>query len=159
MRKIWTTALAVCLMSLATVAVAGVLTPQEPPATSNPSDEAEPGRLGRGRNIEKRLEDLNKQLNLTAQQKGKIRPLLKHEAKRIREVRSNTTLTQAQLRRRIAMIRRTTNQHIAELLTPEQKQKWQDVRQDRRGSSPQGGQGGTGGPGVPAAPQNPPHPN
>ncbi len=46
MRKVWTEALAVCLMSVATLACAEVLAPQEPPATSNPSDEAEPGRLG-----------------------------------------------------------------------------------------------------------------
>jgi Spy/CpxP family protein refolding chaperone len=165
MRKIWTMGLAVCVMTMATLALAGVWAQQEPPVPSNTPDEGAPpnGKPGHGGNAENRLENLSKQLNLTDAQKEKIGPLLKHEVERIREVRSNTSLTQGEARRRIAMIRRNTNQRIAEFLTPEQKKQWQDMRQERHGGGgPEGGQarpGGQGSPNTPATPQNPPNPN
>ena len=159
MQRIWTIALVVCLMSMAKFAFAGGIPQQE--SASNPPNEGAPsgGRPGRGANLENRLENLSKQLNLTDQQKEKIRPLLRNEAERIKAVRSNTSLTQGEARRRIATIRRNTNQHIAEFLTPEQKKQWQDMRQERRGGGgPQGGQGGPAEGGGPAGPQNPPQP-
>src|SRR5208282_3443843 len=159
MRRIWTGTSAVCWMSMATIVFAGILAPQAPSAPSNPSSEEQPVKLGRSGNIQNRLEDLSQQLNLTDQQKAKIRPLLKHEARRFREVQSNPNLTEAQVRRRMAMVRRNTDQHIAEILTPDQKQKWQDMRPERRGGSPEGGQGGPSGQGAPAGLQNPPSPN
>ena len=170
MRKIWTRVLAVCLMSMATLAFAGVLAQQESTAPSNPPNEgASPnGKPGRGGNVENRMERLSKQLNLTAEQQEKIRPILKHEVERIRQVRSNTSLTQGEARRRIARVRRTSNQQIAQFLTPEQKKQLQEMREERRGGGPQSGQrgngggrgpAGQGGSNAPSAPQNPPNPN
>jgi Spy/CpxP family protein refolding chaperone len=145
-------------MSMAAFTFAGG-TPQEE-STSNPPNEGAPasGRPGRAANVNNRLENLSKQLNLTDQQKEKIRPLLKNEVERIKKVRSNASLTQGEARRRIATIRRNTNQHIAEFLTPEQKRQWQELRQERRGGGPEGGQGGPVEGGGPDGPQNPPKP-
>ena len=165
MRKIWITVLAFGLMSMATLAFAGVGAQQESPTPSNPPNEgAGPGgKAGRGGNVENRMERLSRQLNLTDEQKEKIRPLLKHEAERIKEVRGNTSLTQGEARRRIAMIRRNTNQHIAEFLTPDQKKQLQEMREERRGGGGQeGGErapSGAGAPDSPAGTPNPPNPN
>ena len=77
MRKIWTMALAMCLIGLATAAMANAWPQdQEPPPAANPPDQAAPpnGRPGRGGNIESRLELMTKQLNLTDEQREKIRP-------------------------------------------------------------------------------------
>lgn len=158
MRKILTAISGACLTTLATLALAGPLS-QQPPAPANPPDEgaAPNGRPGRGGNIENRLEMMSKQLNLTDEQRENIRPLLKHEVERIKEVRSNTELTQDQARRRIQMIRKNTRQKVAEILTPEQRKQWQEMRQEHRGG-PDGGQkqpGGGDDPGRPAGPPNP----
>jgi Spy/CpxP family protein refolding chaperone len=152
-------------MSMATLAVAGVWAQQESPTPTNPPDEGAPpsssGRAGRGGNVENRLEMMSKQLNLTDAQKEKIRPLLKHEMERMREIRNNTSLSQAEARQRMATVRRNTREHIAEVLTPEQKKQWREMQQERRGGGPEGGQGGPGtsGPNTPPPPQNPPNPN
>lgn len=163
-------------MSIVALAGAGVWAQQEPSPPSNPPNEGTPGRRGGGGNVDNRLENLSKQLNLTDAQTEKIRPLLKREAERIKEVRDNTSLTQAEARRRIVTIRKNTRQHIAEILTPEQKTQWREMQQERRGGGgPEGGQGGPGGgqgrpgnqsgpggpsgPDAPSAPQNPPNPN
>ncbi len=165
MRKTLTMALAVSLMSLATLAWAGVLAAQAPSAPSGPPEQgaAPNGTPGHGGNVEKRLENLSQQLNLSPEQKEKIRPLLRHEAERIRQVRSNTSLTQGEAHQRIAMIRRNTRQRIDALLTPEQKKQWQEMRQEHRGGGgPQGGQHGAGGgssPEAPSSPPSPPNPN
>ncbi len=148
MRKFWTMALAACLMGVATFAFAGVLAPQEPTAPPNPPHEGGSGTPGHGGNIEKRLESLSKQLNLTDEQREKIRPLLRQEVERIREIRDNTSLTQAEARRRMAIVRRNTREHIAAILTPEQKKQWQEVPEEHRGG-PQGEKGGPEGSGGP----------
>jgi Spy/CpxP family protein refolding chaperone len=87
------------------------------------------------------LETLNRQLNLTDEEKEKIRLLLKHESERIRDVRSNTSLSPGEVHRRIAMVRRNTRDRITEVLTAKQKQKWQELNEEHRGTGPEGGQG------------------
>ena len=163
MRKTWTMTLAAGLVSMTTLGFAGGMPPQEPTAPSNPPNQggAPSGRPGRAGIVENRLENLSKQLNLTNEQKEKIRPLLQHEVERIRQVRNNSNLTQAEARSRMEMIRRNTNQRIAEILTPEQKKRWREMRQERQGGNPEGGQTGPGatGPDNPPAPQSPPNSN
>ena len=158
MRKCWTRVFAVGLLGVAALAWSGILAAQEPSAPSSPPQEetAPTGKPGRGGSVEKRLEKLSQQLNLTDEQKAKIRPLLKREGERIKEVRSNTSLSQGEAQRRIQSIRRDTNQRIREFLTPDQKKQWQEDRQQQRGG-PQGGEHGPAG--APDAPPAPPNPN
>ncbi len=163
MREMWTRVLAVCLVSMATLGVAGVWAQQEPPAPNPPGQGGPPnGRPGGGM-IERRLENLTKQLNLTDEQKEKIRPLLRHEMERMREIRSNPGLTQSEARQRMETVRKNTREHIAEVLTPEQKKQWQEMREEHHGEGgPEGGQrgpGGQGGPDSPPEPQTPPDQN
>ena len=151
MRKIWTMALATCLIGLATAAMLNAQPQdQEPPASANPPDQAAPpnGRPGRGGNIESRLELMSKQLNLTDEQREKIRPILKHEVELIRAVRGNNNLTQREARRRIQTIRRNSRQKVAEVLTPEQRKQWEEIRQEHAGG------GGGQRPSEPPAPPN-----
>jgi Spy/CpxP family protein refolding chaperone len=160
MRKYWATFVAIGFLGVATLAWAGILTAQEPAARSTPPEEETTpnGKQGRGGTVDKRLENLSKQLNLTNEQKAKIAPLLKHEVERIKEVRSNSSLSQGEAQRRIRSIRRDTNQRISEFLTPEQKTQWQESRQAQRGSGP-GRQHGSQGSGAPDAPPAPPRSN
>jgi len=155
--KFWTLILAFG-MSMGTLMMAQGSAPQEPSAPANPPHEgANPhGRPERGGMVENRLERLSKQLNLTADQKEKIRPILRHEAERIREIHENTSLSQEEARRRMGAVRRNTNERIAEFLTPEQKKQWQEIREERRGG-PEGGHE-PGGHRAPEPPPNPPSP-
>ena len=162
MRKLWIAAL---MTGLIWMAMIGVAAAQESPTPESAPNEGSPGGPAGGGAIQKRLENLSKQLNLTDEQKDKIGPLLRREGERIRDVRQNNSLTQGQAKRRIALIHRETNQHIAQVLTPEQNKQWQQMREERRAAH-QGGQGRSGGPGgkqgsaepdePPANPPNPP---
>jgi len=138
-RKTSTRVFAVGLLSAAALAGAGTLAAQEPSAPPHPSQEgtAPTGKAAHGA-VEMRLERLSQQLNLSDEQKAKIRPLLRHEMERIMQVRSNTSLSQGETQRRIQTIRRDTNQRISVFLTPEQKKQWQENRQAQRGGPPGG---------------------
>jgi Spy/CpxP family protein refolding chaperone len=110
MRKISTKILVTCLTMMAMFVFGGILAAQDPSAATPPDNEEQAGKPQLGEKlVERRLENLNKQLNLTDQQRDKIRPVLMHEVERIKEVRSNSSLTQGEARRRIALVRRNTN--------------------------------------------------
>ena len=128
---------------------------QQTPSAETPSDEAAPqnGNPARPENIDRRLENISKQVGLTEEQKEKIRPLLKSEFEKLGAVRSNPNLTQGEARRRVRRIRRATNQQIAQILTPEQRAKWQELREEHRG-----GPGAPPGPGGQTAPPSSPNP-
>ena len=155
-RKRWTRLFAVGLMGVATLALAVTLAAQEASAPPHPPQEENTsgGKPGHGGSAEKRLEKLSHQLNLTDEQRAKIRPLLQHEVERIKEVRSNSSLSQGEAQRRIRLIHRDTNQRIGEFLTPEQKQQWKEDRQQHRGGPPAGEHGPGGAPDSPPAPPN-----
>lgn len=149
------------ILGIATVPGAGILAAQEPSPTGNPAEEgaAPNAKHGRG-DIEARLENLSKQLNLTDAQKNKIRPALKHEMERIRRVQSNSSLSQVQERRRIAMIHADTRDRISEILTPDQRKQWEAMRDAHRGEGgADKGHPAPEGQGSTASPQNPPNPN
>jgi len=159
-RKSWTRVFAITLLSAAAVWWVGTLAAQEPSAAPHPSQEgtAPTGKTAHGDAVEMRLERLSQQLNLTDEQKAKIRPVLRHEIERIMQVRSNTSLSQGETQRRIKLIHGDTHQRIGEFLTPEQKKGWQEARHQQRGTpegaehSPQSGR-------APDAPPAPPNSN
>ncbi len=137
MTRSWTAFLTVGILAVASVVSAKALYSQENPTPAAPPspESAQAGKPGNGGNVGKRLERLSEELNLNDEQQAKIRPLLKHETERIQEVRSNSSLSQGEAHRRIQLIRRDTNQHIAEFLTLDQKKQWQNDRQQKRASA------------------------
>jgi Spy/CpxP family protein refolding chaperone len=139
-RKHWTRVLALGFLGAAALWWAGILAAQEPSGAPHPSQEgtAPASKPAHGDAAEMRLERLSQQLNLTNEQKTKIRPVLRHEIERIMEVRSNTSLSQGETQRRIKLIHGDTHQRIAEFLTLEQKKQWQESSQAQRGAPPGG---------------------
>jgi Spy/CpxP family protein refolding chaperone len=65
-------------------------------------------------------------LNLTDEQKAKIKPIRAKEWEQMKAVKSDTTLTDAQKKEKIHSIRRDSNKQISGVLTPEQRQQWKE---------------------------------
>lgn len=141
MRKSWTMVFAIGLLGAAALAWAGILAAQESSALPHPPqpETAATGKPAHGSAIEMRLERLSQQLDLTNEEKTKIRPVLRRETERIMQVRGNTSLSQGEAQRRIKLIRGDAHQRISEFLTPEQKKQWQEGSQAQRGASMQAG--------------------
>lgn len=66
---------------------------------------------------------LAKWLQLSDEQKAKIRSILSNARERAQKVRADTSLTPAQKRQQLRDLRRSTRQEIGSVLTPEQREK------------------------------------
>ena len=97
------------------------------------------------------LKRLTKELDLTADQRSKIKPILVDTQKKIEDVRDNSSNGDRQaMREKLMQIRQDNNDQIRALLNDSQKEKYdkiQEQREDRMGGSRRGGSGGPGGPG------------
>jgi periplasmic protein CpxP/Spy len=76
-----------------------------------------------------RLEWLSKQLNLTDDQKAKVKPILDDQGKQMRAVREDTSLSQEQKRDKMKEIHEKTDSQINDILTPEQQKKFADLKE------------------------------
>jgi Spy/CpxP family protein refolding chaperone len=66
---------------------------------------------------------LSKELDLSQDQKEKIRPLIEEQAKQMHELRENTDLTPDQRREKAGALMKETHDKIAAVLNPEQKER------------------------------------
>jgi Spy/CpxP family protein refolding chaperone len=115
-----------------------------PPAGAPPAGQRPPGMRGAPN-----LDMLAKQLELTDEQKTKIKPILEEQAKKIKDLRADTSLLQEDRRAKMKAIRDEVAPKMKEILTPEQFAKFEKMGQRRGG--PQGG-----GAGAPPAGEKPP---
>ena len=110
--------------------------PSTPPAGAPPAGQRPPGIRG-GPN----LDQLAQQLNLTDDQKAKVKPILEARDKKMADLRGDTSLSQEDRRTKMQSIREETTAQMKAVLTPEQFDKWQKTAQRGRrpGGPPPGG--------------------
>lgn len=77
---------------------------------------------------ESTLQRLSQELNLTDDQKTKLKPILQDESQQLQAVKSDTSMTQDQKVAKTKEIRTACKSKIGEILTPEQQQKWQQMK-------------------------------
>jgi periplasmic protein CpxP/Spy len=92
---------------------------------------AYPQAQGGASNAQKldKLEAMAKQLNLTPAQKAKFIPILKAEAPKLQAIKDNTSLTKLQKLEQLRALREQTNPQIQAILTPQQYEQFQGIRQ------------------------------
>ena len=86
----------------------------------------------RGPSPQQQVERMSTELNLTADQKTKVTSLLEDQAKKAREMRQDTSLSQEDRRDKMRSMREETDKKLKDILTPDQYQKWQKMREDMR---------------------------
>ena len=77
-----------------------------------------------------RLQQIAEQLKLTDGQKEKLKGILQEEAKKIRELRLNKELSRQDRVARLKEIRKEMLDKIKPILTPEQLEKWKELRSE-----------------------------
>jgi periplasmic protein CpxP/Spy len=113
---------------------------------SNPQAQAQTG-MHQGQHGS-RLEWLSKELNLTDDQKAKVKPILEDEGKQMKAAREDTSLSQDQKRDKMKQIHETTNSQINDILTPDQQKKFAQLNAQHK-AHPEGTK-----PGEPKQPQS-----
>ena len=84
----------------------------------------------KGRKIGK-AEAVAKQLKLTPQQEAKVLPILKQEGPKIEQIKNNSSLSGMQKMKQLRAIHSQTAPQMQQILSPEQYQKLQAIREQR----------------------------
>ncbi len=105
-------------------------------ATLATAQDAKESKKGRGPSVQQRLDQMSEQLNLTDAQKPKVKAVLEENAKKMQELRGDTSLSQEQRREKMQAMREEQTKKFKEILTPEQYEKYQKM--------PRGGRQGGG---------------
>jgi Spy/CpxP family protein refolding chaperone len=103
-----------------------------PLAQAEPPGPGEPGKEKRGMNPAERAERLSEALNLTEDQKAKLKPLMVSHMKAMQELRQDESLAKEAKRAKLQQLRETHQAQISALLTPEQKQKFAEIQEKRK---------------------------
>jgi Spy/CpxP family protein refolding chaperone len=76
-----------------------------------------------------KLEAISQQLNLTPQQKAKVLPILADEGPKVQAIKNSNSLSTMQKIQQVRAIHRQTDPQMKAILSPEQYQKLQTIRQ------------------------------
>ena len=76
-----------------------------------------------------KLEAISQQLNLTPEQKAKILPILADEGPKVQKIKNDNSLSKIQKMQGIRAIHKQTDPQMKAILSPEQYQKLQGIRQ------------------------------
>lgn len=81
---------------------------------------------------ESRLEEMSKQLNLTDDQKAKLKPILQDEEQQLQAVYNDTSLSHEQKMAKAKEIREAHKSQINNVLTPDQQKNWEEMKKKPR---------------------------
>jgi Spy/CpxP family protein refolding chaperone len=133
------TNLRLAVLCAACALAAGSLRPvpaQQPSSTASPAQR--PAATGHG-NITS--PETLESLNLTQEQRDKIKAIREDSEKQIEDVQKDATLTEAKKATKLRKIKSTTRAQIFAVLTPEQQKQWteqqREARQSRKGAAHQ----------------------
>ncbi len=87
---------------------------------------------------QERLNNLSKELNLTDDQKAKIKPILGNEAAQMKALREDTSLSREDRRAKFSDIQKKASDHIKAVLNPDQQKKYDDMQARMRERREQG---------------------
>ncbi|KAA3611289.1 MAG: hypothetical protein D8M58_15075 [Calditrichaeota bacterium] len=87
---------------------------------------------GRRFSLEDQIKNLKENLELTDEQVEKIKPILEKQREQMQEMRDNFDGERSEMREAMTEIREETDKKINEVLTDEQKEKYQEIQEERR---------------------------
>jgi len=76
-----------------------------------------------------KVEAIAQQLNLTPEQKAKVLPILRDEAPKVQAIKNDNSLSKIQKVQQLRAIHQQTDPQMKAILSPEQYQKLQAIRQ------------------------------
>ena len=78
--------------------------------------------------VQDALTQISTQLNLTEDQKGKLKPILENELSQLVTLRNDTAMSTDVKQTKAKAIHDSANTQISAILTPEQQQKWDAMK-------------------------------
>jgi periplasmic protein CpxP/Spy len=119
---------AVCLL-----AVAAFAQQSNPPAQPPAGGDQQQGGQRRGQmSVDDQLKNLTDRLSLTADQQGKIKPFLEDRNTQMQALMKDQSLSQEDRRSKARTIQESTTAKIRDVLTDDQKKKYDEMQQEMR---------------------------
>ena len=115
---------------------------QSSPDTQGNQGEHQGRGHGQGMNADEQLQRMSRTLNLTDDQKAKIKPILEEQSNKMHELMQDTSLSQQDKRSKFQEIHQNTMSQIKPILTSDQQQKLANMRERGGEGRGQHGQGG-----------------
>lgn len=122
------------LGAVVAVGAGAMVQAQDNPAPPPPPSQQQtlPGPDSRRMSPERQLQHLTQLLNLSQDQQDKIRPILEERQRKMRAVFEDDSLAPADRRSQMMKIRDEETEKVKAVLTDEQKQKYEAMRQRMR---------------------------
>jgi periplasmic protein CpxP/Spy len=79
------------------------------------------------------LDHMSRMLNLTDDQKAKIKPILEDSTKQMQQLRQDTSLSEQDRHAKMRSIKENTHTQIRQVLTPEQQAKMDEMQKQHEG--------------------------
>jgi len=102
---------------------------QTSPQASTPDKPA--GMHQKGEGAEQHLQMLSEKLNLTDDQKAKLKPILQDQMQQMKAVREDSSLSEDQKRAKMKSIHESLHDQINAVLTPEQQAKFKQMQHEQ----------------------------
>ena len=116
------------ILAILVLSAAGVTLAQTSPQASTPDKHA--GMHQKGEGVEQHLQMLSEKLNLTDDQKAKLKPILQDQMQQMKAVREDSSLSEDQKRAKMKSIHESLHDQINAVLTPEQQAKFKQMQHD-----------------------------
>jgi periplasmic protein CpxP/Spy len=84
-----------------------------------------------GESADQHLQMLSEKLNLTDDQKAKLKPILQGQVQQMKAAREDSSLSEEQKRAKMKSIHESLHDQINAVLTPEQQAKFKQMRQEQ----------------------------
>ena len=121
----------VAILVLSAAGLTFARTLQESPA---PAPNKHGGMHHNGEGVDQHLQMLSEKLNLTDDQKAKLKPILQDQMQQMKAVHEDSSLSPEQKRSKAKSIHESFHDQINAVLTPEQQTKFKEMQQEHKGN-------------------------
>jgi len=118
------------ILTILMLLAAGLTFAQPSQESQTPTPDKHPG-LHHEESADQHLQMLSEKLNLTDDQKAKLRPILQDQMLQMKAVREDSSLSEEQKRAKMKSIHESSHDQINAVLTPEQQAKFEQMRKEQ----------------------------
>lgn len=119
------------ILTILVLLAAGLTLAQSSQESQGPTPDKHAGMHHNGESVDQHLQMLSEKLNLTDDQKAKLKPILQDQMQQMKAVREDSSLSEQQKRAKMKSIHDSLHDQINAVLTPDQQAKFRQMRQEQ----------------------------
>ena len=121
------------ILTILVLSAAGLTFAQTSQESQAPTPNKHAGMHHNGESVDQHLQMLSEKLNLTDDQKAKLKPILQDQMQQMKAVHEDSSLSPEQKRTKMKSIHESFHDKINAVLTPEQQTKFKEMQQEHTG--------------------------